>query len=872
MADISSTARLTDEKQYFVAESGPYIQESPAYTTIPSQQALSLPPYGTRSFYSVPPPFLPQPSRYLFPVPRYYRPILRSVAPSRRNFREASPLSSSPTADVMEEPLVQDTEPSIPVEESNLESQMESPGLKCGALGLVFLLFSLILVVIFLMLGISGALMVHEPAEEHGDGNLFLLLRTLPKQSNMDRIDNRTQFTKDVFTTCTSDTCRWEGQYLDRNLNYSVDPCSDFYSHVCSSNWYQDNSTAAAYVSQAAGAVLRGLWEYLSRNSANASSTSFLNQAAYVARGCVEGRQKDKKWARLLTIFSDLGIPKWPYHSDVPDVDPHDVAKVADKMLGTSTFVTLMLRQRTWDKELQLHVDSPPIFLRRFEALGPVAGLRTYRDFVYKVLWLRKKVPRNARGLASDIVRLEEMMSEAAAPSARSVPVVHISRPLGEFKILRNWNWLRYFSHFVEGAPSIDLRDIVILDRNYIDQLAVILAEANRRTLINYIGYRVLIYMSPLLPARKAEFVLSVSHPVLVTNGVSARLVSCMFMLERLYPFGVRVLTWEAINKTFSSNLDSLADDFKMVQDDARSEMKTAALSATWLKKNESRMAVAKIERMRIEILPMKEERTLPPASFSHIPPRQGSLLMTYYNLVRFMRTKYWTSGDPTYFQEPMTQTGSVFQPGFSYDPQRNVLTLSPATVIFAANISNRLQATSIPFLLTPLVRGMFSTLDPRGSIVGADGAVRKLLSPPSQSMFLSLSSCIQGTFIKSGRKYIKNALEESLFLYENVADIAVLHPLYNIFLRLVHKDDALSLVPLPSPVNMMKAFFINYASTFCEPVRSEVYVKKQLRYKTSVPGKLRVNGPLKKFRTFGKVFDCVLGARMNSKRSCPFW
>ncbi|XP_064470362.1 neprilysin-2-like [Ornithodoros turicata] len=878
MSGISSTAYLTDDRHPIDAEYEPFDQGSSAYPMAryrpEAYRAFSDRVYPYQAFYHAPARFATRPVEYLHAVPRRYQQKTRFVLPSSEEFEEPPSLATASAASSLEQAQEADVYQHVTDEDARLEhTTTERAKWQCGTLSLSFLLLSLVLLLVLLLLGVSN-MIVRGEGEYQDGGNVFLLFKKLPLFSNTRSNANTTAATSETkkIPTCVSDGCDAERRSPGGNLNYSVDPCSNFYSHVCPANWYGDNGTLDTYVSRATGTVLRHLWDYLSDDYVNISSASFVGHAAFLARGCMKKRKDVSEWIAFRDILSDLGIPGWPYHNNLPNVSPQDVARVTDKLLGTSTLVTVLLRQGSWENEMGIYVDSPPIFLRRFVTLEATEGFMTYSEFVYKVLSLGKRAPRETRDLASEIVKLEEMMAEAAAPSSRSVPIIHATRPVGAFKNLRNWNWLRYLTYFTEGTPGVSLANIAILDRNYIDQLAIILPDVRRRTLINYIGYLLLIRISPLLPDDEVNFIAPVSHAIKLTTGGSARLAACMFMLERIHPLGVRMLTWSAMmrkSQSFDRDEDKLVDIFRGLQDAARSEMKRAAHSAPWLTTNESRIVALQIDRMKIEVLPVREEETLSTSTFPAVPEEQGPMIAAYYKLARFLRTKYWAGADPTQFQEPMTPSESVFRPGFSYDPQRSAILLSPATVAFAAKANRLSDAASIPLVLAPLVRGMFATIDARGSTVGADGATHKLLSTHSRGVFLSRSWCIQGAFLESSKTLINNGPDESSFLYENVADVAIVEPLYNIFLKLARNEDVPNVTP---GVSKQRAFFVNYAWMFCEPVHTESYVKQQLRYKTSVPGRFRVNLPLKRFGSFAKVFDCAPGSRMNPRRSCTFW
>ncbi|XP_064470276.1 neprilysin-1-like [Ornithodoros turicata] len=677
---------------------------------------------------------------------------------------------------------------------------------------------------------------------------------------------------------CTSSGCEWNEEYLSGKLNNSVNPCDDFYGHVCSANWFNGSVNQSSYLIRASAAVMNDVWNYLRKYPFNRTLTSFVNQAAFLAQGCMDGRKKDTEWTALHGILADLNIPGWPYVSDIPDTKPHDVAKVTDKLLGLSTFVKVMLRQQRFHRELQLHIDSPPMFIRRFETLYPSELLGTYVEFVYKVLSLLKRPSPLTRTLALEIARLEQMMSDAADHSARSVATLQDIKPLTMLRPMRGWDWTAYLSYFIQEASRLTSREVVLLDPKYIDHLSGILNRTQRRVLVNYIGYRLVIYISPLLPHNKAGFVIPISHHHPLAKSVSERLQACMSMLEGMYPFGARSLVWSTVlSKRLSlvTGEAGLAEDIKIIKEIVRSEMKQTASSASWLSLNESHTAALKMDHMSIQLIPENDELSLPGSSSSPIALDQQNFLWTYYRLLRFMRSQYWTALDLNYFNEPTTHTESAFRPGFSYDPQRNIIKLSPATVAFASSISQRFEANSIPFLISPVIRGMFSAIDLRGSSIGFDGALRTWWSNASKVNFMGRAWCIQNSFTEETKRHAKllGGFDTSLFLDENVADGAVLRPLYNVFLKFAQRQGTRATkTGRPSGTALQKFFFINYGTTLCEPARGPLHVKNRLRYKTAVPAKLRVNVPLSHFDAFADVFGCESPDRMRRKRSCSLW
>ncbi|XP_065281448.1 neprilysin-21-like [Dermacentor albipictus] len=683
---------------------------------------------------------------------------------------------------------------------------------------------------------------------------------------------------------CATDSCLWEGQYLFGKIDNRIPPCQDFYAHVCSDNWFKDarNFNSHPFAYRASSAVMLDLWKLLQRQSVNEST--FTSHAALILRRCVPEPSNDAPdWSVLRKIFADLSIAEWPYVDTLPNTDIHSVAMVADKMLGLSTVVSMRLKERPADHEIVLHLDSPPILLRRHEDVFPGEDPKTYEAFVARVLSLLKPARSYTRNLVLELVRLEQRLSDAAAHSVRSVPVLHVVRPIMQVRSYSHWNWNVYFSYFLQGNEGRHSNaKIVLLDAVYFERLSSILSQASSRLLANYIGYKLLVHLSPLLPSKAAEFMIPLSHQHNSAGGVPARIEACMYLVERLYPYGTRVLVWHSVlHKIPGLVAGKLIDDLHQLEEFARFEMRQSAATAPWLTQDEADVAVLKMDRLQTVLVPayrdlelqypLLDQPTVRLSSNQYVP-----VLETYYNLVRTLRAQYWSTPNLTWFQEPLLPSESAFKAAFSYDPSLNRLSMSPATVAFVAGISRNPDHNVVPFFLGQLLRGMFSVMDVRGSTVDADGEFLGWWSSTSEDRFLGRARCLQGGFGAAARHFVQDDLAASVFLEENVMDGAVLRPLYNVFSRVVKQraDASAAIAGQPRELTLRQLFFVNWASTLCEPPATHAAdaVRRRLRYKIGVPARMRVNVALSRFLPFAEAFSCPPGSRMNPVRSCSFW
>ncbi|KAH9371096.1 hypothetical protein HPB48_014688 [Haemaphysalis longicornis] len=306
----------------------------------------------------------------------------------------------------------------------------------------------------------------------------------------------------------------------------------------------------------------------------------------------------------------------------------------------------------------------------------------------------------------------------------------------------------------------------------------------------------------------------------------------------------------------------------------ARHEMKQAAAKAPWMGQQEAAEAVLKMERLQLALMETDNNGTLHQRHPLSPLFKNVTLIEAYCECLRDRRSEYWRTGSTGRFHEPLLETDSAFKAGFVYKPDSNEVRVSPATIQFVSTISQRLDAVSVPFFLGEVLRGMFSAMSILGSTVDSNGDLHQWWSSETKERFMKRAKCFQNSFADAAILYVKEGLrDESLFMEDNVVDGAVLRPLYNIHERLARESPMGDFIQgLPRDLDPKKLFFINWASTFCEPEQNETAVRERLRFKMSVASRIRLNVALSQFPPFSGAFSCPAGSAMNQSKACSFW
>ncbi|KAL1416002.1 hypothetical protein MTO96_028348 [Rhipicephalus appendiculatus] len=679
----------------------------------------------------------------------------------------------------------------------------------------------------------------------------------------------------DLQGDCHVASCRWQARYLKEKLNGLVAPCDDFYEHVCSPKWFAHGVQSQPYAYAASASVMLDFWEYMRSQPTN--GTTFVSAAAMILQRCVPGSTKDTDWNVFRQILSELLLDGWPYDAATHDTDVSAIAARAEKMIGLSTLVRTTIRERAPSNAVLLHVDAPPILLRRFKDVFPEQDIKEYGNFVLKVLTLWRRGGKSIESSAADITDLEEKMNVAASHTLRKVPVLNVVHSINRIESLPHWNWKSYFRWFqYKDAFRLSKDKIVLLDQFYFDRLSLILTQAESHMLLNYVGYKLLVHLSPVLPPNKAAFMVPLSYHHL-TVGLPKRLEACLHLLEGLYPLGTKSLVWSLLLSKAPDIISGASfENLRRMEGFARHEMKKAASKAPWMTEEEAARAMAKIDRMEVVLAPKDQDAALHRLPSGANVFENSSLIEGYYTMLVSIRDMYWKMGDMSRFHLPVTPTESAFRPGYLYEPDRNQVSVSPVTVAFVLGMSPRFDVASSQFYLGELLRGMFAAISEQGSHVDERGEFQKWWTSATEARFLERASCLQDLFADSvSHNYGRQDLfpDRHLFQDENVEDGAVLQPLYNIYLRLVDRPDSAAMIPgQAKSLTVAQLFFVNWASTFCEPQQTELQSRERLRFKMAVPARLRVNVALSRFEPFKAAFNCTRHSEMNPDKQCSFW
>lgn len=168
-------------------------------------------------------------------------------------------------------------------------------------------------------------------------------------------------------------------------------------------------------------------------------------------------------------------------------------------------------------------------------------------------------------------------------------------------------------------------------------------------TLFNYIGYRTLVQLAPLLPD-DASFLVPLSHDDPV-KGVPERLQACVHLLERLFPFGTRIFLRMSMDEDnplrYMTHLDQ---QLEKTFNETRDLLSRRVVAARWLNPVERVIAKEKLFNMEFVFMGTVMDLNVPAAYYNPSAPQflGSQLVKSYVDIQVNTRSIYynpWSSG-----------------------------------------------------------------------------------------------------------------------------------------------------------------------------------------------------------------------------------
>lgn len=432
-------------------------------------------------------------------------------------------------------------------------------------------------------------------------------------------------------------------------------------------------------------------------------------------------------------------------------------------------------------------------------------------------------------------------------------------------------SWRRYLTLMFENVANVTLelnsKDHIYVpleEVNYLPEVAAYLSSVSDLYLELYMWWITTYSMILSTTTEMADLVQKESEPFLSSTVYRSRSLDCASLVINF--MGVAV-SYGIVDKTFMSSTKPKVD---IMLNDIQSAFTDRVKQLSWMDKDTKRATLEKSKEM---------------VSFIGFPEwlMDTEVIEEYYANI--------TMRNDTYLENMMsmvTQFTPIELESLRDESERTWKT-DPTTVNAYNYFSDNSITVPIAILTHPFYHLGLEVLNygAIGSILGHElthgfdnigrrfdkfGNYKQWWSNTTIETFENKSQC----FIKQYENFTLPSIEQKVdgqrTLGENLADNGGLHHAYLAYKKVLKKIGEEPKLPGFQAFSNMQLFFIAYGSIWCESIDRES-LKSQLENDEHCPSSLRVIGTLQNSHEFSEAFKCPLGSNMNPNRErCRIW
>ncbi|KAL1477313.1 hypothetical protein MTO96_035830 [Rhipicephalus appendiculatus] len=562
-------------------------------------------------------------------------------------------------------------------------------------------------------------------------------------------------------------------------------------------------------------------------------------------RACVGGNMPSTKWEQVARLLRRLGLTGWPLAKARPlDRSPWDLAGVLDFSLGVFPLVRLSLRRHYGRVTLQM--DRTPLPLRLHQlSVPPPRDLASYLQIVESALGMLHDGGRTSvkdtgmyRNAAAAIVQLEQSL-ERAQPRDAFVYGARLIQ-LGDLPRSRRWDWAEYIAIVRDDSTLLTRANLTLLvhEPEHLALATEILGNTSAAVLFNYLGYRTLTHLAPLLPT-EAHFLLQLAP--WANAGPSPLLAGCLRLLAHLNPHALPFFAALKAGETKYEPSSRSGHSVDMLF--AAAQRATAAVIETlpWGEKGVGMRRARALLETRLVLGKGHDSTSSQQECVQGSPvfwPSKGGILEAVFRVQSARSNAFWLAESPDDGLDSRHQV-EPFSMRADYFEEPNVVYASPA---LSAALEDRplgeVQA------VVPLVEALLRAALP--------GEPHELLRIP-----ISQLRCLARHLgISQYDGHMPDQLRE------------LLQPSVLLQLMSRGRSESSALLPMSKQrkLSVHQLLFVHWASTLCD----SPLLQKRLRLYKLVPTRQRIDVTLANHAAFHEAWHCPRGTAMHRSNACP--
>ncbi|XP_042146122.1 neprilysin-1 [Ixodes scapularis] len=695
---------------------------------------------------------------------------------------------------------------------------------------------------------------------------------------------------------CETRACREAGKFYESMIDKGrVDPCEDFYSHVCEKwnrnarippfsrkysfdDWIVSDIEKTIYTEVEASITEQG---QIMNQMTHIPVRKF--EAIFAACQNAErnGSTEDIKKVPLI-----LGLEHFP--SLDPEGDPK-ISVISGRLakdFGLFPLVSVGLRVDPEDySKVIIYLEEPETTALPKFILSTTESSNWLRQSVCDaMLTVYGIVPTNDQWdtLCDNIQAFDIDLIKRLRYAEGHRPGDYFEKKVLKLKELDNsfyWNWMTYLKTIFEGT-SITIgphTKVLVGNVKYVAGLARFLQKQSKDVIYNYLGYRVLLRLGLLYRTHENHVKTLYYRYHLGYKTEPERWRLCLRYAERSMPMAASWIYHMWIKKKFGLKGDKLWIKFFNVYRKLYESI-DYSYAYSYLTTADARVeAYRKLKDVRVQLFFINATMTDPLLNLYGGQETKININTPVPGIYE-MTKHYWNK----YFMIPkngheldIAYTGSIFDIYSTYHYDLNSLYISHGSFhgpMYARDKNLVLDLVKSGYRIG---RNLLKAIDERGGYIDSNHMRTDWMGYYTRQRLSTNKDCVYKQY--SGKRVAETrlTLNANATVNEDMIDVAVITPLLRFYRKMIYEKA----YPFPDyrlsglhHVSSDQLFFYSLAESFCEKTSREA-AEELIQNGTFSPMKYRINNSLRNSAYFAKAFFCPVTSRMNAgKRSCDFW
>ncbi|XP_070394554.1 neprilysin-like [Dermacentor albipictus] len=662
---------------------------------------------------------------------------------------------------------------------------------------------------------------------------------------------------------CETKVCERESVYLTSYLDWSVSPCDDFYSFVCN-HWKNLHPEVGSSVdSLLVQKVEEDIYHAMTSQS---RANNRLIKIQSLIHACVHKPFTESHKTALVDFMGDLGLRGWPFQRDTKTlIDVWKSTSLLLRNLGLAVLVSVKVEPDPENEDRYvIALGDPDVLIGQYgsqeSALPEWYSMAVTSCF--KVFTSGKYVDI-ARRVREFSARLAEATTDRGSEAFAA----------NRFKLVQlkhHANLIQLLTFVFSNITVVHSRmKVLVKTEKYFRDLRTVLHVTKGVDVLNYLGFRALLHISPLLPDQALEMAsLQMKQLTGLRQLNWPRWRRCIRMFERVTP-AVFLHAYADVRQNVPNK-----DKVWSLLNDIQASFVLAINSAPWMSIDDKLMLRDRLSRIKIEVFHKfvaKRGHKHSPAEF--VPDVQpGNVITVYRTLARQLMERRLTRiklhRDPTVTR----WKGSVFDmvPKFDRDSESIFVPMGMFDPTYMNDPESMLL--QIPRVATKVIGALFA-----GIHYGNFPPGKMHWSVDTELGYHDVQKCLQRHYAAADANAASSLPGGVRLRTEKTTQFDVLEslsllPAFKLFLKHVNKvniEDYGLLTGLNTTVKQL--FYILYTKGLCETTDANRW-RELAEESLFRPPSDRANGPLRNSFRFPTFWECASDSPMNPNQKCTIW